>query len=63
MIGGAGAKGCEAADYLCEASVCEGQNWRGGYVEVVNLSFSTLLFSLNPLTNNLFYFPLHDCVH
>ena len=33
------------------------------YVEVVNLSFSTLLFSLNPLTNNLFCFSLHDCVH
>ena len=22
---GAGVRGCEAADYLCEASVCEGQ--------------------------------------
>ena len=73
MIGGAGTRGCKAADYLCKASVCKGQNWGGGglkppvkpplYVEVVNLSFSTLLFSLNPLTNNLFYFPLHDCVH
>ena len=30
MIGGAGAKGCEAADYLCEASACEGQELGGG---------------------------------
>ena len=28
--GGAGAKGCEAADYLCEASACEGQELGGG---------------------------------
>ena len=25
MIGGAGTRGCEAADYLHEASACEGQ--------------------------------------
>ena len=25
--GGAGVRGCEAADYLHEASACEGQKW------------------------------------
>ena len=29
MIGGAGVRGCEAADYLRETSACEGQNWGG----------------------------------
>ena len=25
MIGGAGVRGCEEADYPCEASTCDGQ--------------------------------------
>ena len=29
MIGGAGERGCEADDYLREASVCEGQELGG----------------------------------
>ena len=29
-IGEAGVKGCEAADYPCEASACEGQKLGGG---------------------------------
>ena len=29
MIGGVGARGCEAADYPREASVCEGQELGG----------------------------------
>ena len=28
--GGAGARGCEAGDYPCEASACEGQELGGG---------------------------------
>ena len=29
MIGGAGTRGCEAGDNLCEASACEGQKLGG----------------------------------
>ena len=30
MGGGAGMRGCEAADYSCEASACKGQELGGG---------------------------------
>ena len=30
MIGGAGVRGCEAADYLCKASTCKGQELEEG---------------------------------
>ena len=28
-VGGAGVRGCEAADYLREVSACDGQKWGG----------------------------------